>query len=145
MLVARPNFEKLPDAFFARILESQCSIPTGDSNTAFSNTAFPNSGNDVEETNTDGPLAVPSGDGCGKSFVIQGAAVMSVSSAAYASQPTLTNNPGGVFAPSPTYTPETSIVATLTTVTAVIPATLHLLQQLRLPHPTFQPHVRQTG
>lgn len=95
------QLDQLPDMFVARIPESLCTIPT-----APFNTKFPDPGEALVVNNSSevGPLAAPSGPGCGKAFSVEGvAATGSAASMAAVSQPTTAlpiSNPGGIYAPS---------------------------------------------
>ena len=80
------QLDQLPDMFVARIPESLCTIPT-----APYNTKLPDPGEALVVNNSSevGPLAAPSGPGCGKAFSVEGVAATSgAASMAASSQPT---------------------------------------------------------
>ena len=94
------QLDQLPVMFVARIPESLCTIPTTPYNTKLSD---PREAVAVNNSSEVGPLAAPSGPGCGKAFSVEGvAATGSATSTAAISQPTAAlsiSNPGGIYAP----------------------------------------------
>jgi len=121
------QLDQLPDMFVARIPESLCTIPT-----APFNTKFPDPGEALVVNNSSevGPLAAPSGPGCGKAFSVGSvAATGSAASMAAVSQPTAAlpiSNPGGIYAPSASSVavPVSAYTVTTLVTSSVSPSTI---------------------